>query len=148
MIGGWSRSPWRLTDALPRLGIGWPTLGNVLTILYLYFLSQTLFRYRLLDLNELVGKMVVLGTLVVLLWAVYGLLLAWVGGGQDGLFLLNALVASFVILVLFEPVRSRLENTINRWLVQTADRAPRPASIACAATWAARSISATWSGAS
>ena len=107
-----------LTDYLPRFGIAWPTIGNVLTILYLYFLSQTLFRYRLLDLNELVGKIVVLGTLVVLLSAVYGLLLAWVGGGQEGLFLLNTLVASFVILILFEPVRTRLENAINRWLVR------------------------------
>lgn len=118
MLGGLVAITLALTDSLPRLGIAWPTIGNVLTILYLYFLSQTLFRYRLLDLNELVGKMVVLGTLVVLLWAVYGLLLSWVGSGQEGLFLLNALVASFVILILFEPVRSRLENSINRWIVR------------------------------
>ncbi len=107
-----------LTETLPYFGTAGPTIGNVLTILYLYFLSQTLFRYRLLDLNELLGKMIVLGTLVVLLWAVYGLLLAWLGSGQEGLWLLNSLVASFVILVLFEPVRSRLENTINGWLVR------------------------------
>jgi two-component system, NtrC family, sensor histidine kinase HydH len=118
MIGGLVAITLAMTDSLPRLGVAWPTVGNVLSILYLYFLSQTLFRYRLLDLNELVGKMVVLGTLVVLLWAVYSLLLAWVGGGQEGLFLLNALVASFVILILFEPIRSRLENFINRWIVR------------------------------
>ncbi len=107
-----------LTENLPFFGPAGPTIGNVLTILYLYFLSQTLFRYRLLDLNELVGKMIVLGTLVMLLWAVYGLLLAWLGSGQEGLWLLNSLVASFVILVLFEPIRSRLENTVNGWLVR------------------------------
>ncbi|HTM20044.1 MAG TPA: ATP-binding protein [Kofleriaceae bacterium] len=118
MIGGLVSISLAVTDVLPRFGIAWPTIGNVLTILYLYFLSQTLFRYRLIDDNELVGKMAVLGTLVVLLWAVYGLLLNWVGGGQDGLFLLTALVASFVILILFEPVRTRLENGINRWLVR------------------------------
>jgi signal transduction histidine kinase len=118
MLGGLVATTLAMTDSLPRLGIAWPTLGNVLTILYLYFLSQTLFRFRLLDLHELVGKMVVLGTLVVLLWATYGLLLAWVGGGQEGLFLLNAIVASFVILILFEPVRLRLENAINRLLAR------------------------------
>ena len=118
MVGGSVATTLALTDVLPRFGVAWPTVGNVLTILYLYFLSQTLFRYRLIDINELVGKMAVLGTLVVLLWAVYGLLLTWVGGGQEGLFLLTALVASFVILILFEPVRTRLENTINRWLVR------------------------------
>src|SRR5205814_2566395 len=77
-------------------------------------------RNRLLDLNELVGKMAVLGTLVLLLSAVYGFLLYWVGKGQrtEGLYLLNALVAAFVILILFEPVRSWLENGINRWLLR------------------------------
>ena len=90
MIGGFVATTLALTDFLPRFGIAVPTIGNVLTILYLYFLSQTLFRYRLLDLHELLGKMFVLGSLVVILTVVYGLLLAWVGGGkQQGLFILN-----------------------------------------------------------
>lgn len=118
LVGGLVAITLAFTDALPRLGVELPTLGNVLSILYLYFLSQTLFRYRLLDLNELIGKMVVLGTLVVLLWAVYGLLLTWVGQGQEGLFLLNAVVASFVILILFEPVRTRLEDFTNKRLLR------------------------------
>ena len=117
-LGGFVATTLTLTDVLPRFGVAWPAVGNVLGILYLYFLSQTLFRNRLIDLNELIGKMAVLGTLVVLLWAVYGFLLYWIGGGQKGLYLLNALVASFVILILFEPVRSWLENTINRWLLR------------------------------
>jgi signal transduction histidine kinase len=118
MLGGLVAITLALTDSLDRFGVAWPTVGNVLSILYLYFLSQTLFRFRLLDVHELVGKMMVLATLVVLLWATYGLLLAWVGGGQEGIFLLNAVVASFVILVLFEPVRSRLEGSVNRWLAR------------------------------
>lgn len=119
-LGGFVATTLTLTDVLPRLGVAWPAIGNVLGILYLYFLSQTLFRYRLLDLNELLGKMAVLGTLVVLLSAVYGFLLYWVGKGQrtEGLYLLNALVAAFVILILFEPIRSWLENGINRWLLR------------------------------
>jgi signal transduction histidine kinase len=118
-LGGFVATTLTLTDVLPtRLDIEWPAIGNVLGILYLYFLSQTLFRYRLIDINELLGKMAVLGTLVILLSAVYGLLLYWVGAGQKGLYLLNALVASFVILILFEPVRSWLERTINRWLLR------------------------------
>ncbi|MGE5183594.1 MAG: ATP-binding protein [Acidobacteriota bacterium] len=119
-LGGFITTTLTLTDVLPRFGIPWPAIGNVLGILYLYFLSQSLFRNRLLDLNELVGKMAVLGTLVVLLSAVYGLLLYWVGGKQtqQGLYLLNALVAAFVILILFEPVRSWLENGINRWILR------------------------------
>ncbi|HWU87335.1 MAG TPA: ATP-binding protein, partial [Kofleriaceae bacterium] len=132
-LGGFVATTLTLTDVLP-FEVEWPAVGNVLGILYLYFLSQTLFRYRLIDLNELLGKMAVLVTLVILLWAVYGFLLYWIGSGssiggghvigepaggsQKGLYLLNALVASFVILILFEPVRSWLENGINRWLLR------------------------------
>ncbi len=117
-LGGFIATTLTLTDVLPRFGVAWPAVGNVLGILYLYFLSQTLFRYRLIDLNELIGKMAVLGTLVLLLTAVYGFLLYWIGSGQQGLYLLNALVAAFVILILFEPVRNWLENGINRWLLR------------------------------
>lgn len=117
-LGGFIAITLALTDVLPRLGVAWPAIGNILSILYLYFISQTLFRDRLIDVNELVGKMAVLGSLVVLLWAVYGLLLRWVGTGRENLYLLNAVVASFVILILFEPIRSRLEGGINRWLLR------------------------------
>jgi len=117
-LGGFVAITLTLTDVLPRFDVQWPAVGNILGVLYLYFLSQALFRNRLIDLNELVGKMAVLGTLVVMLWAVYGFLLYWIGGGQTSLYLLNALVASFVILILFEPVRSWLENGINRWLLR------------------------------
>ncbi len=124
-LGGFVAITLTLTGTL-RLGVTWLAVGNVLGILYLYFLSQTLFRYRLIDLNELVGKMAVLGSLVVLLWAVNSFLLYWVGNGSAGsasasgkdFYLLNALVASFVILILFEPVRSWLETGINRWLLR------------------------------
>ncbi|HEY5949000.1 MAG TPA: histidine kinase dimerization/phospho-acceptor domain-containing protein, partial [Kofleriaceae bacterium] len=120
LFGGVAAITLAATDFLPKVGVPFPSMGNVVTVVYMYFISQTLFRYRLLDLNELVGKMAVLGTLVVLLSAVYGFLLYWVGKGQrtEGLYLLNALVAAFVILILFEPVRNWLENGINRWLLR------------------------------
>jgi signal transduction histidine kinase len=119
MIGGFVATTMAATDFLPRLGVTMPAIGHMLGILYLYFLSQTLFRYRLLDLNELVGKMTVLGSLVVILSVVYGLLLLWVGGGKiQGIFILNTVVASFVILILFEPVRALLENATGRWLMR------------------------------
>ncbi|MSP16870.1 MAG: sensor histidine kinase [Myxococcales bacterium] len=118
-IGGFLAITVALSDYVPRGTLSVPAIGNLLTVLYLYFLSQTLFRHRLLDLHELVAKMGVLGTLVLLLSVVYGLLLSWVGGGRlQGIFLLNTVVAAFVILILFEPIRGILENEINRWLVR------------------------------
>src|SRR5262245_21930103 len=115
-LGGFVAITLALTSVLPGFGSLWPAVGNALAILYLYFLSETLFRERLIDINELFGKMAVLGTLVVLTWAVYSFLYYWIGQ-QKGVFLINALVASFVILILFEPVRNRLESVVNRWLL-------------------------------
>jgi len=68
-----------VTAALLDLIPGAPSFGNIFITIYLYFLSQTLARYRLLDLNELLGRMVVLATLVMIATVIYGLLLVkWV----------------------------------------------------------------------
>lgn len=104
------------TGFIPVVGDTLPALGNVLTVIFMYFLSQTLFHYRLLDIKELLGKMVALSVLVLSLTLIYGLLLVWVGREQSGVFFFNTVVASFVILVLFEPMRSRVENRVNHLL--------------------------------
>lgn len=93
-----------------------PPVGTVVMIAYLYFVSQSLFRYRLLDLNELLGRMVVLAVLLLALAGLYGVLLAWVSTGQPGLFFFNTIIASFVIIILFEPLRTLVEDRVNRWL--------------------------------
>ena len=93
-----------------------PSFGNVLTIIYMYFISQTLFRYRLLDLTELLGRMVVIATFVLILAAIYGLLVAWIPADQSGVFFFNTLVASFVILILFDPLRTAVEGQVQKWM--------------------------------
>ena len=93
-----------------------PTTGYVFTVTYMYFLSQALFRYRLLDLNELLGRMAVLAAFVFLLSTIYGLLVAWVPSNQSGLFFFNSIVASLVIFILFEPLRGVIEGQIQGWL--------------------------------
>ena len=112
VIGGVTTVTASLLEALP-LGL---TIGNVLVIVYLYFLSQNLIRYRLLDLNELLGRMVVLGTLVFILTLIYGVLVRWVQPEESGLFFFNTLLASTAIVILVEPLRGRVEGAINRWM--------------------------------
>jgi two-component system, NtrC family, sensor histidine kinase HydH len=117
LYGGAATVTLAATDfVLPRAGLAFPTIGNVLTVIYMYFISQTLFRYRLLDVKELLGKMVTLSALVLSLTIIYGLLLAWVGRDRPGVFFFNTVIASFVILVLFEPLRTWVEDRINRWM--------------------------------
>ncbi len=116
LIGGVASILLSATDNLPKVGVTFPAIGNVLTIIYMYFLSQALFRYRLLDLNELLGKMVVLSTFVLILAAIYGLLVAWIPPDQPGVFFFNTVVASFVILILFEPLRAKVEGQVSKWM--------------------------------
>lgn len=100
-------------ELLIRLA-GWPPppFANVAMTIYLYFLSQTILRHRLLDLNELLGKIVVLASVGVVLALIYGLLVRWTGGASTGLFLFNTAVASFVILILFEPLKAKVEEKV------------------------------------
>jgi two-component system, NtrC family, sensor histidine kinase HydH len=114
LVGGFATVTSALLEAVPH----GPSFGNVFIIVYLYFLSQNLVRYRLLDLNELLGRMVVLGTLVFILTLIYGVLVRWVGPDEQGLFFFNSLLASATIVILIEPLRGRVEGAINRWMFQ------------------------------
>ncbi len=98
-----------LLDLVMGLGVG---MGGVMTILFLFFLSQTLLKYRILDLKEFLGKCVVLSLLAIVLAIIYSLLVIWVGD-RPSLLLFNTLVASFVIMALFDPLKTFAEDKIN-----------------------------------
>jgi len=115
-IGGSAAITFAAADYLPVVGGAASAFGNIVTIIYMYFISQTLFRYRLLDVNEVLGKMVVLSTLVLILASIYGLLVAWVPPAYWGVYFFNTLVASFVILILVEPLRQVIEGPIQKWM--------------------------------
>ena len=106
-------------DVLPRVGVPYPLegLGAITLTLFMFFLSQTLQRHRLLDLHEFLGKIVVVSALALVLVLVYGGLVSWVGNRPE-LFAFNTVVASFVILSLFEPLREKVEE----WVVVTLFR--------------------------
>jgi len=100
-------------DVLALGGAPVPAVGGLVVALYVYFLSQAILSSRLLDLHELLGKVLVFGSLALILAVVYGVLFLWVGD-RRGFFLSNTLVASSLILILFEPVKTRLEETATR----------------------------------
>jgi two-component system sensor histidine kinase HydH len=106
-------------DMFPRFGLPYPAegLGSIALTVFMFFLSQTLQRHRLLDLHEFLGKIVVVTALGLVLVAIYGGLVSWVGDRPE-LFYFNTVVASFVILSLFDPMRERVEE----WVVATLFR--------------------------
>lgn len=97
------------SDFAPVYKLPVPGVGGFVVAIYLYFIFQALLASRLLDLHELLGKALVFTTLTLILALVYGL---FVGRGQTpfGLFLSSVLVASTVVLILFDPLRQYLEE--------------------------------------
>ena len=97
-------------ELVPRAAV-LAALGHVASTFYVYFLYQSIIARRLIDLVELLGKAAVLAALTLLLAAIYSMLVLWVGSGRQGLWLFNTLVASFVILILYDQVRPWIEET-------------------------------------
>ncbi|MDP2344205.1 MAG: ATP-binding protein [Deltaproteobacteria bacterium] len=112
-VGGMVAAVFCAVDLMAFAGLPLPAVGGLIVALYVYFLSQAILSSRLLDLHELLGKVLVFGSLALILAVVYGLLFLWVGD-RRGFFLSNTLVASSLILILFEPVKTRLEETATR----------------------------------
>jgi signal transduction histidine kinase len=115
-MGGVAAITFVASDPIPHVGPALAAVGNIITIIYMYFISQTLFRYRLLDVNEVLGRMIVLGALILILAAIYGLLVAWVPPAYPGVSFFNTIVASFVIIILLEPLRNGIEGPIQKWM--------------------------------
>jgi signal transduction histidine kinase len=98
-------------DFLARYGVPFPTLGPVVSTLYLFFLAQTLLRLRLMDLHELLGKIASQTVLAIILAALFATLTLWVEANTP-LFLFNTIVAAFVLIILLEPLRTKVEQRV------------------------------------
>lgn len=99
-------------DFLALLHVPWPHLGPIFTSLFLFFLTQTLLRSRLLDLNEFLGRVASHTMLAAVIGAVFIVLTAWVPASNRGLYFFNTAVAAFVIITLLEPLRTLVEDRI------------------------------------
>lgn len=100
---------------IPGVGLT-AALGHLAVTFYVYFLYQSIIARRLIDVGELLGKAAVLLLLTLVLASVYSLLVLWVGADEPSLWLFNTLVASFVILILYDQVRPWVEETTAKLL--------------------------------
>lgn len=98
-----------LAEYLPYAGLDIPPVGTVLILVFLYVLSQSILRYRLLDLYELAARLTLLTALS---FSLAGIL--WVLVFLDpGHFFLHSVVAALVLFLLVDPVRAYLERQIS-----------------------------------
>ena len=103
-------------DRLTEAGLPLTSFGNVFLIVYLYFVYQIITKRKVVDIEDLTAKGVLFFSLAAILTFIYAILVSWVEG--PALFLFNTFVASFVILVLFEPIKSTTEKLTNNFFLK------------------------------
>jgi two-component system, NtrC family, sensor histidine kinase HydH len=99
-----------LADFLWFIGAELPPVGAVLSIVFLFLLAESLRRERLLDLYEMVGRLMVSTALAFLLAGIFYVFVTYLG--RFNTIYLNAILSAIVILVLFEPLRLWVESQI------------------------------------
>jgi signal transduction histidine kinase len=92
LVGGFG-ALFTLIEYLPYAGLDIPPVGTVLILVFLYALSRSITHYRLIDLYELAGRLGV------------------VSGEQ---LFLHVVVSAFLVLILFDPLRTRVQQWISQ----------------------------------
>ena len=104
-----------LDTAMWQLGL--PRVAALLTpLLYLYAGFLHLSQVRVADLRQLVGNTLALAVMAVAVAGFFAAIRIWVGERVD-LFVFNAFVASFALLLFFAPMRDRIQSAIERRFV-------------------------------
>ncbi|MBC7173812.1 MAG: hypothetical protein H5U40_15335, partial [Polyangiaceae bacterium] len=97
-----------LLDFVRYVGLDIPPVGTLFILVFLYMLSQSITRQRLLDLYELSGR---LGVLVALSFMLAAMLfgMSRVTGER---FFLHSVASAVVVLLIFDPLRSKVGDFI------------------------------------
>jgi two-component system sensor histidine kinase HydH len=109
LVGGFG-GLFTLIEYLPYVGLDIPPVGTILILVFLYALSQSITHYRLIDLYELAGRLGVLTALAFVLAFILWLM-RLVSGEQ---LFLHVVVSAFVVLILFDPLRTKVQEWISQ----------------------------------
>ena len=109
-----------LADFLWFVGVPLPPVAAVLSIVFLFVLSQSLIRERLVDVYEM-GALAVVST--ALAFSLAGICYVFVQLlGQFQTMYLNAVLGGIVMLVLFDPLRDKITAYLHRaFFLERAD---------------------------
>lgn len=97
-----------LADFLWFVGAPLPPVGAVLSIVFLFILAESMIRERLVDLYDILGRLLVSTALAFSIAGIFYVFVVLVGGFST--MYLNATLAAIVILVLFDPLRDKVEQ--------------------------------------
>ncbi len=102
-----------LADFIVFFGVSFPPIGAVLAIVFLFVLSESLARPRMADIYELSGRLMVSTLLAFALAGIFYCFITYVGA--LGTMYLNAVLASIVFLVLFEPLQDQVRSRVHQF---------------------------------
>jgi len=102
-----------LADFIVFFGVSFPPIGAVLAIVFLFVLSESLARPRMADIYELSGRLMVSTLLAFALAGIFYCFITYVG--KLGTMYLNAVLASIVFLVLFEPLQEEVRARVHQF---------------------------------
>ena len=100
-----------LGDFLWFIGAPIPPVGAVLSIVFLFALAESMMRDRLVDLYDILGHLIVSTALAFGIAGIFYVFVVLFGGFET--MYLGAILAAIVILVLFEPLREKVERYIH-----------------------------------
>ncbi|AKT39779.1 ATP-binding protein [Chondromyces crocatus] len=89
-----------------------PPVGAALSIVFLFVLAQALRHDRLLDVYEMLARLLIATAVAFLIALIFYIVLTFLGGYNT--MYLNAVLAAIVILVLSDPLQARVEEQIQR----------------------------------
>jgi signal transduction histidine kinase len=96
---------------------GGPRIATPLAALvYFYLAYLELVRLRVADLRQLLGNAIALSALALGLAGSFAMVWLWVGP-QPGLFVFNSFMAAFLLLIVLDPVRGRIQRWVDRRFV-------------------------------
>ncbi|APS00645.1 ATP-binding protein [Pajaroellobacter abortibovis] len=113
VVVGMLATTFTLADFLSFLGVTLPPIGAVLSIVFLFVLSESITRSRLIDLYEIAGQLLVSTALAFCLAGIFYFFVTVIGRLHT--MYLNAVLAAIVFLVLFEPLRNEVERRIHQF---------------------------------
>lgn len=103
-----------LADFLWFLDVSIPPVGAPFSILFLFVLSESLIRRRFVDIYDVLGQVLLSAALASCLAGIFYVFVS-IFGGLDTMYL-AAFLATIVILVVFEPLREKVNLAIHRTL--------------------------------
>lgn len=103
-----------LAEFLWFLNVTVPPIGAPFSVLFLFVISESLIRRRFVDVYDVLGQVFLSAALASCIAAIFYVFMR-VFGGLDTLYL-SAFLATIVILVVFEPLREKVNLAIHRTL--------------------------------